>query len=144
MPDVDPLQLTVSLMKLARLYGQNFITEIGGTLFIRLCSQDLVHEPAMTSVSRRRKVAGALWEVRYLTGTSEATQETSELHFQYLCDKSPTRGANPCRGRQVEAIYSRSDELQLAHKLLMPVFGPLTTQKMFPELLDITSQMLMK
>ncbi|KAK5681441.1 hypothetical protein LTS10_005971 [Elasticomyces elasticus] len=73
MPDVDPLQLTVSLMKLARLYGPIFITEIGGTRFIRLCSQELVHE-VCDDERFEKTVAGALWEVRHLTGTGEATR----------------------------------------------------------------------
>jgi cytochrome P450 / NADPH-cytochrome P450 reductase len=40
--------------------------------------------------------------------------------------------------------FSNEKEWKLAHKLLLPVFGPLGIQKMFPEMLDITSQMLMK
>jgi cytochrome P450 / NADPH-cytochrome P450 reductase len=40
--------------------------------------------------------------------------------------------------------FTHEKEWKLAHKLLLPVFGPLGIQKMFPEMLDITSQMLMK
>ncbi|KAK3623411.1 hypothetical protein LTR56_010396 [Elasticomyces elasticus] len=131
MPDVDPLQLTVSLMKLARLYGQNFITEIGGTLFIRLCSQDLVHEPAMTSVSKRRWL-----ELFGRFGTSLELVRLPRRHLSSTSSTSATRVRPEAPIRAVEGRWT--------HKLLMPVFGPLTTQKMFPELLDITSQMLMK
>jgi cytochrome P450/NADPH-cytochrome P450 reductase len=31
-----------------------------------------------------------------------------------------------------------------AHRILMPVFGPLPVRKMFPEMLDMISQMVLK
>ncbi|KAK6392109.1 hypothetical protein LTR65_003881 [Meristemomyces frigidus] len=61
-----------------------------------------------------KKVSGPLWQARHLTGTGLFTSDNEEHDWK------------------------------LAHKLLMPVFGPLAIQKMFPQMLDITSQMLMK
>jgi cytochrome P450/NADPH-cytochrome P450 reductase len=59
-------------------------------------------------------VAGALYQVRNLAGTGLFTAKSHEHDWA------------------------------LAHKLLMPAFGPLAIRKMFPEMVDIAGQMLMK
>ena len=44
MKDLDSSQMMLSLMKLWKLYGPIYRTDIGGIRFIRLCTQELVHE----------------------------------------------------------------------------------------------------
>lgn len=59
-------------------------------------------------------VAGALYQVRHLAGSGLFTAQGWEKDWA------------------------------LAHRLLMPAFGPLAIRKMFPEMVDILGQMLMR
>ena len=44
LPDIEPSQLMLSVMKLAKLYGPIFRLDIAGTRTIRIGSQELCHE----------------------------------------------------------------------------------------------------
>jgi cytochrome P450 / NADPH-cytochrome P450 reductase len=77
LPDVDVSQMALSVRHLYKLYGPIFRIDIAGAHFVRLGSQELIHE-VMDDERFEKKVSGALWEVRHITGTGLFTSDTEE------------------------------------------------------------------
>ena len=113
LPDVDSSHMLATFQHLTKQYGPIFALHMVRNRIVHCGSQALVND--LCDDTRFEKfVAGALHQVRNLTGTGLFTAQSHERDWQ------------------------------LAHNLLMPAFGPLAIRKMFPQMTDIAGQMLMK
>ena len=113
LPDVDSSHMLATYQHLTKQYGPIFALDMVRNRIVHCGSQILVND--LCDDTRFEKfVAGALHQVRNLTGTGLFTAQSHERDWQ------------------------------LAHNLLMPAFGPLAIRQIFPQMKDIAGQMLMK
>ncbi|GAB7330350.1 hypothetical protein MBLNU13_g01982t1 [Cladosporium sp. NU13] len=113
LPDVDSSHMLATYQHLTKQYGPIFALDMVRNRIVHCGSQLLVND-LCDDTKFEKFVAGALHQVRNLTGTGLFTAQSHERDWQ------------------------------LAHNLLMPAFGPLAIRKMFPQMTDIAGQMLMK
>ena len=112
LPDIDPSNLTMSMWKLAELYGPIFKLRLRRD-FVVVCDQKHINE--VCDETRFEKLVNpSQQEIRALLGDGLFTAHQPEKNWA------------------------------IAHRILVPSFGPMSIRKMFPEMLDIASQMLLK
>ncbi|KAI9709203.1 MAG: hypothetical protein M1828_002542 [Chrysothrix sp. TS-e1954] len=113
LPDLDPSFLAKSIWRLNDLYGPIYQLDFIGRKIVVVSSQEYTNE--LCDESRfRKKIGGALQEVRAVAGDALFTADLEE----------PNWG--------------------IAHRVLVPVFGPLRVRQMFSEMLDVVSQLILK
>lgn len=118
-PDMDPENPSRGLQRLADLYGEIYQLQLGRRIII-VSSQHLINE--LCDQDRFHKdVNRVLDQVRALTGDGLFTAAHED---GYIHDKEPNWWK--------------------AHRLLVPAFGPLGLRKMFDDMQDIASQMVLR
>ncbi|KAF2468655.1 cytochrome P450 [Lindgomyces ingoldianus] len=112
--DIDPENPLQSLMNLSDIYGSIWKFQLGGAARVVVASQALMNE--ITDETRFSKIVSAsLKEVR-----------------------------NGAHDGLFTAYGTEEKDWGIAHRILLPVFGPLTIRAMFDEMHDIASQLVMK
>ncbi|KAI0203711.1 cytochrome P450 [Astrocystis sublimbata] len=72
---------------------------------------------------------------------------TDEIMDESRFEKEPSGGTRELRallGDGLFTAYKHEENWHKAHRVLMPVFGPLAIKKMFPEMQDLVSQLVLK
>ncbi|ORY02372.1 cytochrome P450 [Clohesyomyces aquaticus] len=112
--DIDPENPLQSMYNLAGVYGDIWKFQIAGSPRVVIGSQALMNE--ISDETRfTKKIAAALKEVR--NGTHDGL---------------------------FTSFGPEEENWGIAHRILMPVFGPLSIRSMFDEMHDIASQLVMK
>lgn len=113
-PDLDVRIPVQSMMKLARSYGPIYRLQFPGGREAVVVSSQELVNELCDERRFDKKVHAALEEIRAFAGDGLFTAYTQE----------------PDWGK--------------AHRILMPVFGPAALRDMFPQMLDIAEQLLLK
>ncbi|KAG9233573.1 fatty acid hydroxylase [Amylocarpus encephaloides] len=111
--DLDPLNASASLARIAETYGEIFKLNLGGVEKLYISSVELMND--VSDEKRFHKVVQAgLEQVRNGIHDGLFTAHTGEHNWE------------------------------VAHRALMPAFGPLSINSMYDEMYDIASQLIMK
>ncbi|KAI1756808.1 cytochrome P450 [Xylaria castorea] len=104
----------------------------------------------LSSIWRLGEVFGDIYKLDlvsrqnvFVSSYELANEIMDESRFQ----KSPTGGTKELRallGDGLFTAYGDEENWGKAHRILMPVFGPLAIKKMFPEMQDMISQLVLK
>lgn len=128
--DLDPDNAIRSMVSLIHQYGEIVKLSLIGREVIIVGSQELVNE--VCDQTRFKKVVkGALQAVRSVAGDGESLRVLLSLALNLL-----VAGLFTAHGD--EANWA------LAHRILMPAFGPLSIRNMLPGMIDIASQLVAK
>ena len=113
--DIDMHAPVQSLMRLAQSYGSIYRLQLPGAKGGRIFVSSFELIDELCDESRfGKKVHATLTKIRDFAGDGLFTAETEEPNWEY------------------------------AHRILMPAFGPLPIREMFPEMLDIAEQLLLR
>lgn len=113
--DVDPTDAPGSFQRLAEIYGEAFQLAIPGRAGkVVVVSSHETINDCCDADRYEKHVDGTLKEVRVLTGDG------------------------------LFSAYAGEKAWGVAHRLLMPVFGPMGIRKMFDPMMDCTTQMLLR
>ncbi|KAF8850100.1 fatty acid hydroxylase [Acephala macrosclerotiorum] len=111
--DIDPVDSSNSLVRLADTYGEIFKLSLGGTERLFISSYELMNE-VCDEKRFSKKVSGPLEQIR--NGVKDG----------------------------LFTAYPGEHNWEIAHRVLMPAFGPLSIRSMFDEMHDIASQLVAK
>lgn len=118
-PDMVPGNPAGGMQRLAELYGPIYQLALDRRTLV-VSNQELIHE--LSDQNRFHKdISRTLMEIRALTGDGLFTASHEDTLLQ-----------------------KKEPNWWKAHRLLIPAFGPLGIQAMFPEMLDISSQMILR
>ncbi|KAF2730502.1 cytochrome P450 [Polyplosphaeria fusca] len=112
--EIDPANLPQSMWRLADVYGEIFQLDMPGGRKLVVCNNYELNNDLCDGTRFEKVIGAALKEVRALIADGLFT------------------------------AYPNEKGWGIAHRLLMPVFGPITIRKMLPEMNDIVSQMLLR
>jgi cytochrome P450/NADPH-cytochrome P450 reductase len=127
--DLDPENAIRSMTGLIQQYGEIVKLSLIGREVVILGSQELVNE--VCDQTRFKKVVkGALGEVRSVAGDGEVFRPSFKITLLIVPGLFTAHGD--------EANW------ELAHRILMPAFGPLSIRNMLPGMIDIASQLVAK
>ena len=129
LPDLDPTFMARSIWRLADLYGPIFQLDLVNRKMVVVSSYELLKD-VMDDDKFEKVVAGGLKEVRAIIKDGLFTAYGDEI----VC---------PSRISRISANIEPQN-WALAHRILMPVFGPVAIRRMFNEQLEIASQMILK
>ncbi|KAH7346150.1 P450 family fatty acid hydroxylase [Rhexocercosporidium sp. MPI-PUGE-AT-0058] len=111
--DIDPLDATASLCRLAETYGPIFKATLGGCEKVFISTHELLDE-VCDEKRFTKMVFGSLEQIR------------NGIHDGLF------------------TAYPGEHNWEVAHRVLMPAFGPLSIRSMFDEMQDIASQLVVK
>ncbi|KAI9667304.1 MAG: hypothetical protein M1821_000119 [Bathelium mastoideum] len=127
--EIDPTFIASSFWRLASIYGPIFKLDLPGRSVAVLSDHELIDE-ACDEDRFEKVVSGPLKEVRALTGdglfTAYGDEPVCTIHY-FLYPQL-----------MMQQNWGK------AHRILMPAFGPLAIRKMFPQMMDIASQMILR
>lgn len=130
LPEIDPAFPSSSNWRLAAIYGDILKLDLGKDQVVIISSYELANE--VFDQSRFEKhVAGGLEVLR-------------EISVDGLFTAYPGELASSLDKWRMDSVLTHLQNWYKAHRILMPVFGPLAIRKMFPEMQDIISQMVLK
>ncbi|KAI0183157.1 cytochrome P450 [Xylaria flabelliformis] len=101
----------------------------------------------LSSIWRLGDVFGDIYKLDLVTRKNvfvSSYELANELMDETRFHKSPTGGTKELRallGDGLFTAYGDEENWGKAHRILMPVFGPLAIKKMFPEMHDLVSQL---
>ena len=127
--DLDPENAIQSMTGLIQQYGEIVKLSLIGREIVIVGSQELVNE--VCDQTRFKKVVkGALGQVRSVAGDGEWFFSFRDASWLIVLGLFTAHGD--------EANW------ELAHRILMPAFGPLSIRNMLPGMIDIASQLVAK
>lgn len=127
-PDLDGSFILKSWWELADLYGDIYSLDIFGEKFVVLHNYELINDSADDD-RFEKTISGPLVYVRDQIGDG--------LFTAYNDEKVSSPSTIKCR-----LIISQN--WAMAHRILVPTFGPIGIRKMFDQQLDIASQMILR
>ena len=113
-------------------------------------ANDIVGDRLLESTERLQKIYGDIFRLTIL-GDNIVVVSSQEL-VNAVCDESKFDKAvggalkelRPVAGDGLFTAHSAEPNWKLAHRILMPAFGPQAIRGMFPEMMDIASQLILR
>jgi cytochrome P450/NADPH-cytochrome P450 reductase len=128
--DLDPEDPIASLVGLMKKHGPIIFLKFPKNNEVLVGSQELVHE--LCDQERfEKKVGGALEEVRTVGGDGKLI--STRLNPMVLSDYVGLFTA-----------HQHEQNWAVAHRILIPSFGPLSIRGMFDDMFDVATQLIMK
>ena len=126
--EMDPENPMQSLVDLHKKYGPIYVFQFPGHPEIMIGSQELAHE--LCDQERFKKtVGGPLGEVRQIA-------KDGEYSYTLLVGETNRAGLFTAHGHE--------PNWAIAHRILIPAFGPLSIRSMFDGMFEISSQLILK
>lgn len=126
--EMDPENPMQSLVDLHKRYGPIYVFQFPGHPEIMIGSQELTHE--LCDQERFKKtVGGPLGEVRQVAKDGE-----SFVYSTFTSTEYPG----------LFTAHGHEPNWAIAHRILVPAFGPLSIRGMFDQMFEISSQLILK